>query len=171
VIPIKQFESGLRSEFLRQKAAEYGKMLDDADQDKRNEAIDFFHDLKALDVLCSLLAEPAVRSQLTKEYAVAAIDDIVQPGDAVVAEHLLNALKSPVQITGGLAVAASGWSYRIALIKGIEHVTGLSLPKGQDLDTMEKNLPKIFPVVEKWLAKRKSADAHRRATTGDSVYR
>ena len=41
----------LRTEALREKAKEYGALLQSDDPDKRNEAIDFFHDPRASAVL------------------------------------------------------------------------------------------------------------------------
>ena len=154
----------MRTNLIREKVKEYGKLIQSRDYDERKEAIDFFHDVRAPHVI---LLSMQNGSFTIRNYAAAAGCDVACPGDEYVVEKYLVALgDTTAAVSGGTEVKIALQEYRVTVVKTLEHLTDMQLIEGKPVRIPDERVSVIEKAVKKWLeSKSRKNDAPGRGNT------
>lgn len=138
----------MRAPQLREQATRYLAALDASALQERKEAMDFFHDISAPDILGPELWQG---SPNTRMYAIEALQDMVAPGDIVMAEMVTRALQDTYFLhTGGTETHLGFRRLQVKCTRFLEYLTGLSLMPDNGDFISPQDAEAICKLVEEW---------------------
>ncbi len=147
--PYLKWVSGVRDAALRAKACAAAKALDSHTPQDVLDAADFFHAVKAQDVLVEALQR--AQRDYAKWHLLAHVVDLAKPGDLGVVKLVRDEFaRVEIRISfGGMDAQSSRDDFRKALVQALAKFTSIDF-SGVDIST-EEGKAEVIELVEDWL--------------------